>query len=163
MALKRNPKDIYRVMGMMAELELKFSEFYRECGDSWKQEKEFWSTLEKDEVSHAQCMRKMADILLARPEHFEENRPFNPVTLAVALEGIQSNLQKLKKGELRGMNLLFIARDMERALLESKPGEILKSKDMEFQDLLQVIVSQTDSHKRRLDEKIEEVKRSRTA
>ena len=29
MPLKRNPKEIHRIMGMMAELELKISEFYR--------------------------------------------------------------------------------------------------------------------------------------
>jgi hypothetical protein len=29
MSLKRNPKDIHRIMGMMVELELKISEFYR--------------------------------------------------------------------------------------------------------------------------------------
>jgi hypothetical protein len=68
MTLKRDPKDIHRIMEMMAELELKISEFYRECGDVWKQEKDFWASLEKDEVSHAQSVRKMADILLARPE-----------------------------------------------------------------------------------------------
>jgi hypothetical protein len=146
-------------MGLMAELEMKISEFYRECGDSWQQEKEFWSSLEKEEVFHAQCIRKMADILLARPERFEENRSFNSVSLAVALDGVQSNLRKLKKRELQGMNLLCIARDVERSLLESKPGEILKSKDLEYQNLLQEIVSQTASHKKKLDEKIEEMKK----
>jgi len=161
MPLKRNPKDIHRIMGMMAELELKISEFYRECGDFWKQEKDFWASLEKDELSHAESVRKMADILLARPERFEENRPFNPVSLAVALSGIQTNLQKLKEGQLQGPNLLSIARDIEQSLLESKAGEILKSSDREYQNLLHTIESQTHAHRRKLAEKIEEVKRGR--
>jgi len=163
MTLKRDPKNIHRIMGMMAELELKISEFYRECGDFWKQEKDFWASLEKDEVTHAQLVRKMADILLARPEQFEENRPFNPVSIAVTLAGIQKNLQKLKEGQLQGLHLLSIARDMEQSLLETKPGEILNSRDMEYQNLLQMIESQTHAHKRKLAEKIEEVKRGRTA
>ena len=158
MPLKRDPKQMHRIMGMMAELETKISEFYRECGGLWKQEKDFWASLEKDEVSHAQFVRKMADILLSRPERFEENRPFNPVSIAVALAGIQNNLQKLKEGQLRGLQLLFIARDMEQSLLENKWAELLKSKDMEYQNLLRTIESQTHSHKRKLEEKIEEVK-----
>lgn len=162
MALKRDPKDIHRIMETMAELELKISEFYRECGDVWKQEKDFWASMEKDEVSHAQSVRKMADILLARPERFEENRPFNPVSVAVALAGIQNNLQKLKDGQLQGLHLLSIAWDMEQSLLETKPGEILKSRDMEYQNLLQTIESQIHAHKRKLAEKIEEVKKSPT-
>lgn len=161
MPLKRDPEEMQRIMGMMAELEMKISEFYRQCGDLWKQEKDFWAGLEKEEVSHAQSVRKMAHILLARPERFEEGRPFNPVSIAVALAGIQNNLQKLKEGQLRGLHLLFMARDMEQSLLETKWGELLKSKDMEYQDLLQTIESQTHAHKRKLAQKIEEVKRSR--
>ena len=51
---------------------------------------------------------------------------------------------------------------MEQSLLETKPGEILKSRDMEYQNLLQTIESQTHAHKRKLAEKIEELKKSRT-
>lgn len=163
MPLKRDPKEVHRIMGMMATLELKISEFYRECGDFWKQEKDFWADLEKDEISHAQLVRKMADIFLARPEQFEDNRPFNPVSVAVTLDGIQKNLQKLKEGKLQGLHLLSIACDMEQALLESKPGEILKSKDMEYQSLLRTIESQTQAHKGKLAQKIEELKKSRAA
>lgn len=158
MPLKRDPKEIQKIIGMMAEMETKISEFYRECGDLWRQEKDFWATLEKEEVSHAQSVRKMADILLSRPERFEENRPFNPVSITVALAGIQNNLQKLKEGQLKGLHLLFIARDMEQSLLETKWAELLKSKDMEYQNLLRAIESQTHFHKRKLEEKIEEVK-----
>jgi hypothetical protein len=158
MPLKRDPKEIQRIMGMMAEMETKISEFYRQCGDFWKQEKDFWASLEKEEVSHAQFVRKMTDIFLSRPERFEESRPFNPVSISVALAGIQNNLQKLKEGQLQGLHLLFIARDMEQSLLETKWAELLKSKDMEYQNLLRTIESQTHSHKRKLEEKIEEVK-----
>lgn len=162
MSLKRDPKEIQRIMAMMADLELKISEFYRECGDFWKQEKDFWASLEKDELSHAQLVQKMADILLARPERFEENRPFNPASITVALAGIQNNLQKLREGQLQGLGLLSIAQDMEKSLLETKPGEILKTKDMEYQNLLRTIESQTHTHRRKLAQKIEEVKRTRT-
>ncbi|KPK88871.1 MAG: hypothetical protein AMJ94_13800 [Deltaproteobacteria bacterium SM23_61] len=96
MPLKRDPKEIQRIMGMMAE--------------------------------------------------------------AVALAGIQNNLQKLKEGKLQGLHILSIARDMEQSLLETKWAELLKSKDMEYQNLLRAIESQTHSHKRKLEEKIEEVK-----
>ena len=47
---------------------------------------------------------------------------------------------------------------MEQSLLESKPGEILKSGDMAYQNLLRTIESQTHAHKRKLAEKIEEIK-----
>jgi hypothetical protein len=55
-------------MAMKADLELKISEFQGERGGCWRQERDFWSSLKKDEVAHTQCLRRMGDILLARPD-----------------------------------------------------------------------------------------------
>jgi hypothetical protein len=104
----------------------------------------------------------MADIFLHRPEQFEGNRPFNVISVSVAWAGVQNRLQELKEGRLGGANLLFIARDIEQSLLEAKPGEILKSRDVEYQNLFQTMVSQTQTHKWKLEKKIEEMKNSHT-
>jgi len=155
--------NILKVMDSIANLELKLAEFYRECGASWPAEKELWSGLEKDEMVHAQMIRKMADIFLQRPEQFEGNRPFNVISVSVAWAGVQNRLQELKEGRLGGTNLLFIARDIEQSLLEAKPGEILKSRDAEYQNLFQAMVSQTETHKWKLEKKIEEMKNGHPA
>ncbi len=153
--------NILKIMNSIANLEMKIAEFYMECSVSWAAEKEFWSSLEKDEMVHAQMIRKMADIFLQRPEQFEGNRPFNYVSVSVTLAGVQKHLQELREGRLRGTNLLFIARDIEKALLEAKPGEILKSRDLEYQNLFQTMVSQTQTHKRTLEKKIDEMQKNR--
>ena len=158
-----NITNILKVMDSIANLELKIAEFYAECGASWPTEKEFWSGLERDEMVHAQMIRKMADIFHHRPEQFEGSRPFNVISVSVAWAGVQNRLQELKEGRLRGTNLLFIARDIEQSLLEAKPGEILKSRDEEYQTLFQTMVSQTQSHKRKLERKIDEMKKSQAA
>jgi hypothetical protein len=103
LAIARNQKDILGVMERMAELELKISRFYKECGDHWEQEKEFWSNLEKEEVAHAESIRKMEVIFQARPERFEGNRTFSSASVSVALSGVQDYLQKLEKGQLKGI------------------------------------------------------------
>jgi hypothetical protein len=46
--------------------------------------------------------------------------------------------------------------------VEAKPGEILKSRDVEYQNLFQTMVSQTQTHKWKLEKKIEEMKNSHT-
>jgi rubrerythrin len=163
MRQKEDIANILKVMDLMANLELKIAEFYRECGASRPTEKELWSSLERDEMGHAQMIRKMAEIFLHRPEQFEGNRPFNVISVSVAWAGVQNHLRALKEGRLRGRNLLFIARDIEKALLEAKPGEILKSRDVEYQNLFQTMVSQTQTHQRTLENKIGELKRSQAA
>ena len=155
--------NILKVMNSTANLELKIAEFYRECGAYWATEKELWSSLERDEMVHAQMIRKMAEIFLRRPEQFEGSRPFNFISVSMAWAGIQNHLQELKEGRLRGTTLLIIARDIEQALLEARPGEILKSRDAEYQNLFQIMFSQTQTHKRTLEKKIEEIKKSLTA
>jgi hypothetical protein len=156
---QRDPKDISRVMGMMADLELKVSEFYRECGDQWPQDKEFWSALEKDEVSHSGSLRKIADMFLARPERFEAHRPYNTASVSLALAGVQSHLQKLKQGQIQAGNILFVARDLEQSLLETKPEEVLKTNEGECAAVLREITSQTQAHKSRLQRRIGELKK----
>jgi len=56
MSIRRAPKIIYKAVAMMAELELKISEFQGERGDRRRQERDFWSSLKKDEVAHEQCL-----------------------------------------------------------------------------------------------------------
>jgi hypothetical protein len=146
-------------MAMMAELELKVSEFYRECGDQWPQDKEFGSALEKDEIAHSGSLRKMAEMFSARPERFEANRPYNPASISLTMAGVQSHLQKLKQKQIQAGNILFVARDLEQSLLETKPGEVLKTNDGECATILREIPSQTQGHRRRLEKRIAEVKK----
>jgi hypothetical protein len=157
MTFRRDPKDICQVMAMMAKLESKVSEFYRECGDQWPQDKEFWSALEKDEIAHSGSLRKMAELFSARPERFEANRPYNTASISLAMAGVQSHLQKLKQGQIQSGNILFVARDLEQSLLETKPGEVLKTTDGEYGTLLREITSQTQAHKSRLQRRIGEL------
>jgi hypothetical protein len=159
MTMERDPKDICRVMGMMADLELKVSEFYRECGDLWPQDKEFWSSLEKEEISHSGSLQKMAELFSARPERFAMNRPYNIASLSLALTGVQSLLLRLKKGQIHKENILFAARDLEQSLLENKPWEVLKTGDGEYTAILRDIAAQTLAHRRRLENRIAELKR----
>ena len=51
---------------------------------------------------------------------------------------------------------LFILRDVEQSLLESKYTEILKTNDLEYNDLVKEIMAQTEGHKKMLSRKIEE-------
>jgi hypothetical protein len=54
--------------------QLKICEFYKESGENSDKEKNFWSNLGKEEVRHAENIRKMEDIFSSRSERFEENR-----------------------------------------------------------------------------------------
>ena len=150
--------NMSKTLDMMAELEQILSEFYKCAGDLWEEDSEFWAGLARAEVFHAEHIRKIAGILNKKPQEFELGRPLNVVAINTAISGVRNNIQRLKKGELNKKQILFISRDIEQSMLESKYTEILKTKDIKYQQLTTQIVLQTEMHKKFLVKKIEEAK-----
>jgi hypothetical protein len=142
------------MMKTMAEAELTIAMFYEECSLVWKGEQNFWLQLVSEEKKHAQNIERMAQILSKKPERFESGRPLNIIAIHTFIEGIKANITRLKGEGMSPLNMLFIARDIERALIESKYAEIIKSGDVEFNDLIKEIVEDTERHKGLLDNKI---------
>jgi len=149
-----DPENILKIMDQMAALELKVAEFYRTCADNG--EKDFWSEMEKDEVHHAANLRRMATLFSAKPELFEANRSFQIPAIHTALGGVQQVIEKIHANQLERKKILFIARDIEQSLLEVRYGELFRSKDMEYQQLVRELQSQTRAHKSRIEKKIQE-------
>lgn len=153
--LPANITSMSKTLEMMADLEIVLSEFYICAGEMWKEDGAFWAGLAQAEVSHAEGIKKIIDILSRKPQEFELGRPINAVAINTAISGIKSNIEKLRKGQIDKKQILFISRDMEQSLLESRYTEILKTKDAEYQKLISEISSQTESHKKLLIKKIE--------
>jgi hypothetical protein len=156
--LSADAKNTSNMLEMLAELEGVISELYKTAGDLWEEDKDFWASLAQAESSHAEYIRKMAAILNRKPQEFEIGRPLAAAGIKTVISGVQNNIQKLKKGEINKKQILFISRDIEQSLLESKYTEILKTKDLDYQRLIHDVASQTETHKMLLVKKIEEAK-----
>ncbi len=157
----RDLESILDVLKDMAECELTVAEFYRTCAQIWEEDKEFWLTLERQENIHAQNIDRMAEIISKEHECFESYRPFNPAAMKTMISGIENNIRRLKSGEISKNNVLFIARDIEQSLIEARYDEIVKTNDIEYQNLVKKIVTQTLDHKGIIDKKTAKVKNAR--
>jgi hypothetical protein len=73
------------------------------------------------------------------------------------MSGIQWNIQRLRKREITEQNMLFIARDLERSILENQYAQIIKGDNSGFQALMKEIVSDTVDHHAFLIQKIGEI------
>ena len=142
------------VMKTLAEAELAVAMLYKECAFVWKEEQNFWMQLASDEKKHAKNIERMAQIFSRKTERFESGRPLNIVAIHTFIKGIKANITRLKGESMSELNMLFIARDIERALIESKYAEILKSSDPGFNNLVEEIDLDTVRHKYLLDNKI---------
>jgi len=143
-----------KALEAMAQLELIISELYRICSVTWPDESEVWSAISRAEVQHAGNIEKMIALLKAKPDAFTVGRPISAVAVNTAIAGVKNNIEKLKKGELNRKQLLFILRDIERSLLESKYGGMVLTKEAGFNRLVNDIVQQTEGHQKMLEKKI---------
>ena len=66
------------------------------------------------------------------------------------------NIEKLKKGEISKEDILFMARELEQSVMESKCWEVVQTDNSEYKRLIQEINVETTNHRRVLDEKITE-------
>jgi len=142
----------------MEELELVLSEFYKFVGEKWPEDMEFWSGFGGAELSHAEYISKIRNLLNENPSEFEIGRPLTVQAINSVIAGVKNLIQRVGKGEYNQKQILFLSRDIEQSVLESKYAEILRTKNIEYQKLINQVVSQTEMHKMLLLRKISETK-----
>ena len=152
--LQKDAGNLSDVLKVMVQFELAVAELYRACGQAYSADREFWAEMEKAEIRHAQNISKMSQIMSGKPEAFETGRSFKSGAIRMAILGIKSNIERIKRKEITEKKMLFIGRDLEHSILESNYGEMVKTDETEFQSLLREIVSDTIEHREYLDIKI---------
>ena len=155
--MQKNPINLTKVLKAMADFEHAAAELYGMCGQTWEADKEFWADMERAEIKHAENIIRMSEIVSLKPEGCQSGHTFKPEAIWTSISGIQWNIERLVKKEITEKNMLFIARDVEQSMLESKYGDAVKSNDPEYQSLLKEIISDTVAHRERLNNKIREI------
>jgi hypothetical protein len=145
------------LLNVMEEFELKLAELYQACAETWMKDERFWRNMERAEIKHAGIINRVKKIVSEKPDRFALGRLFKVPAIQTMMSGIQWNIQRLRKREITEQNMLFIARDLERSILENSYGQMLRSDDPGFQALVNEIVSDTVDHHAYLAQKIDEM------
>lgn len=152
-------EKVSAVLGAMSQYELTLSDFYKRCADIWTEDRSFWRSLADAEIQHAENIQKMQEIIKKKQERFETGRPFNAIALHTAMAGLKDNTSRLASGAFSCEKILIMARDIEQSILESHYTEIVKTADLEYQEFMKAILSQTYEHKKIIQEKIQALKK----
>ncbi len=147
-------QTVLAVLKQMKDLELTLSDFYRICGEVWILEKDFWTHMADSEVKHAHNIDEIMKMFSEAPQIFELGYPFKRPAVQTFISGVKSNIERLKAESLPKQKVLFVARDIEESVLESRYAEIIRSDDKEFQRLIKQLVSDTALHKESLNQRI---------
>lgn len=151
------PQDVRSVMELLkvlAETERAIADFYDACGRMWHEEGAFWDRLVQDEKKHAECMQRMSTIIFQKQHLFAIGRQISPVAARTFIRGIEENKERCLRGVLSHKQMLFIARDIERSIIEDKFYEVVTTDDLEYNTLAKAIMVETIEHNTLIDDKI---------
>lgn len=151
-------EKLNKTMDSMAQYELLLSEFYEKCAEVWTKDKEFWLQIARQEIQHAENIRMMQGIITKKPSHFELGRPFNPIAVKTVITYLKDVINRLNAGQYSYKKLLTIAMDIEKSVLESQYSEIVKTQDVEYQNLMANILKETHDHHQLIQQKLHEVR-----
>jgi len=150
------PADVastLEVLKVLAKLELAVAHFYAACAQAYPEDRALWKGLEEDEQLHAAHLGRMGQILADWPAEFDRNRSFSVAAVRTFIGYADSATQRVRglpwpKAEYP--QILALAQDMERSILESKYGEVVKGAHPEFRALAAELATATAAHRARI-------------
>jgi hypothetical protein len=152
-----NLEELLELLKIMAQFEISISILYKLCSGKWREDADFWLSINKDEIKHSENVKKMADILKKRIGSgaiFKYNRPFTINSVQNAINNVMQTIERVKKEELSPQKILSIAWDIENSALERKYSEIVKTDDIEYQTLSATIDEETQMHRNKIEAKL---------
>ena len=147
-------EDMYwkagQILDTLHQIELIVAELYRRFSHSFVQDRVFWENLSQDEESHAVMVTELKNTLLRNGSPFEVGK-INLLALSTYRQGIKSQLSRLERGKLRRQNAFFIARDLEKSLIERRFYESIRSENPEYRAIQEKIRKETEFHLQKLE------------
>ena len=152
--MSQPPQRLLNILDGMRELELLVSRLYGKCAEAWPEGKDLWQKLSREEGLHAQYVEKMAELVKSNPSAFELNPSFKSAASATFIKYVASVVGKVDSHSVTHDTMLFLARDIEQALLEAKYAEVVKTTNAEYRALLTQLIKDTEGHRDSLAQKI---------
>jgi 1,2-phenylacetyl-CoA epoxidase catalytic subunit len=147
-------EDMYQkagqILDILRDIELIVAELYKRFSRSFLQDRVFWENLSQDEESHAVMVSELKNTLLKNGSPFELGK-LNIPALSTYRQGIEGQLVRLERGEIRRQSALFIARDFEKTLIEHRFYDSIRSENPEYRAIQEKIRRETEFHLQKLE------------
>jgi rubrerythrin len=133
------------ILDEMEEVEFAAADLYRRFAGSFPADRIFWQGLAADEDGHAAMVSDLRASLFRNGSPFEVVR-LNAAVLATFRQGIEQHALRLQRGEISRRGALFIARDLEKTMIESGFYRAVRSEKPEFRMVQEKIRRETEGH-----------------
>jgi len=146
--------DIYSqagdILDALREIELIAAELYRQFSHSFRQDRVFWESLSQEEENHAAMVTELKNTLFKNGSPFEIGK-INVLVLSTYRQRLTSQIERVQKGQLARRSAFFIARDIEKTLVNHRFYDSIRSENREYQAIQSRIQRETESHLQKLE------------
>lgn len=143
----------------LANHEEAISQLYRKYSGKFPDYEQFWLGLAEEEVLHTKWIRELRDDIEEGTVLFNEDR-FNIVGVQTSLNYIKKQIVDSENQEISLRFALFLALDIENALLERKYFEIFEGDSVGLKHVLQDLAEATELHRDRIEKALKEAKQA---
>lgn len=150
-------KNVMISLNLVKEVEMAVSEFYKLSSQVMEKHKTFWNDLSQAEIIHSQNIDKVASLISKNPNKYVENKEFERSRIESLLFHVEEGINQIRNGKLSGNKIFFVAKDIEKSIIESKYGEIVKSSEAEYLNIFREILRQTILHNEIIESRMKEL------
>jgi rubrerythrin len=154
----KNP-DEYQdlVLETMKKYEVLIGELYAIYAEKIPDHKEFWTSISKEEGTHAYWLETLSSNLSNKQVFFNEDR-FNLAPLAQCIIDVTNRIKQAKESDVSIMEALAISNDIEQGMIERKFFEVYESDSVEINRTLLMLKEATILHEKKVMQELEKIK-----
>lgn len=144
------------VLEALGGLELLVAELYAGFAEAFPEDAALWRDLVRDERDHAAAAAALRDMVGRCGGRVDPSKA-NLAVLATYRKGLEDQAARLRKGGIARKAALFIARDLERTLIERRFYDVVACDDAAFGSVRDGIQDATGTHFGKLESYIEKL------
>ncbi len=131
--LQTDQRKIIEELYHIQNCELALASFYQELTEKYPEERFFWAEAVADEINHARKIGQLIAFVSTNMKRYSPGR-FKIELLKTYLERVYSHIKMIQDGQMNHKEILLAILDYEKAEIETKPYEVVKSYEDEYRE-----------------------------
>ena len=141
---------------MLIKNEEGVARLYEAYGGKFLEYQSFWLDLAKDEMEHAENIRKLYSKVKEGSAYFKEGR-FKKEAIEIFSNYLKRSILELENQKVSLRNSLSISLDIENALIEKFYYEVFEGDSMELKHTLSILLADEKKHLNKVKEALAKI------
>lgn len=146
-----------KIVDLMIRSELSLAELYLFLSKRYTAEADFWLSLQREELEHAQWIDYLKSRVMAGTALFYEDQT-RPLRIESFIDHVNNTLMKFKTRKMPLKAALSLSADIESSMLEQKVFQHFEGDDLDLVQTLRRLSSDTAKHLQKVKDKWRDTK-----